>query len=448
MRKADDRTIPSVVLPDTPAGRTARSLLAFLRMSAEQISFEEWDALYHPDLLARWMRPDDEARRERWRREEEARGSPVPTETDSTSPHDLAVVVDYADGRRWRITLAVEPEPPHRVTDERWEQVFDFNVVVREATEADAAALTELDRLAPIVQGDARITFDRGDDYFANARLLEHVIVAVAEADGVVAAVNWGAVHRPRIEGVERTLATALHLRVHPEHQGKGLWGAANTKLWEFFNSLGTETSYAFVHRDNAAIQANFSKNATRWSVPVFRALLPCADLAGPLLGRPATPSDTARIAEILNATHEGEEMFVPYDVQTLAARLERAPDLYSWERMWLSDDAVVGVWPAGIGVTREEHGRRSTSTRSFVLDYGVMPGAEAAFEGLLRAWCGRLADWDITELALFTWEGARTYALIRDLAAALETFDLFLFGIPEPEGSAVHGLYVDQIYI
>jgi len=73
---------------------------------------------------------------------------------------------------------------------------------------------------------------------------------------------------------------------------------------------------------------------------------------------------------------------------------------------------------------------------------------AEASFETLLRAWCAWLADRGITELALFTWEGARTYAMVRDLAAAMDTFDLFIGGVAEPEGLAEHGLYVDQTLI
>lgn len=36
----------------------------------------------------------------------------------------------------------------------------------------------------------------------------------------------------------------------------------------------------------------------------------------------------------------------------------------------------------------------------------------------------------------------------MKALGARLETFDLFLFNIPEPDGAAERGLYVDQIYI
>ena len=58
-------------------------------------------------------------------------------------------------------------------------------------------------------------------------------------------------------------------------------------------------------------------------------------------------PPPTA-VAARLNAFHGGEEMFVPYTEASLAARLARAPDLYGWERVWLAEGAVIGVWPAG----------------------------------------------------------------------------------------------------
>jgi GNAT superfamily N-acetyltransferase len=426
--------------PDTPAGEKAAFVASFLLTPVEEISFEAFDGLYHPDQIERWPRPDDDARRQRWNPAQEA------ADVESISPHVAAFTVGYTPKHRWRITVRVEETPPHRIVDENWRQLFDMDIVIREAELADAPALSELDRIAPIQQGDVKVSFDRGDDYFADARLIEHAIVAVGEIDGTVVGVNWGAVHSPIIAGTEYTLATALHLRVHPDHQGKGVWSAINSKLWEFFNSFRVRTSYAFVHRDNQAIQKDFSKNATRWSVPVFRALIGCA--AGAVAGRTATPDDAPRIVEVLNGAHAGEEMYVPYTTESLTARLERAPDLYTWDNVLIDGDAVLGVWPAGLRVFREENDERTESVRAFALDYGFLPGAEQPFENVVRGACARLSEIGTTELALFTWEGAPSYPIAAALGATFETFDLFTFGIPEPDGTAERGLYVDQIYI
>jgi hypothetical protein len=416
--------------------------MTFLATPPEEMSFAALDALYHPDHRARFPRRDEEFRRRRWRAGVELEG------VEPISSDVVAFTVAFPNGKRWKITLTVEDEPPRRITDEVWDQIFDFEVTVREATAADGPPLAEIDRIAPIVQGDARVTFDRGDDYFADALLIEHVLVGVADVDGAVAATNWGVVHRPLIGGVERRLGTSLHLRVHPEHQRKGLWSAVNKKLFELFDAHNIETTYAFVHRDNIALQTDLAKGAYRWSVPGLRALLPCADAASPQTGRQATPDDAGQIVDVLNASHGDEEMFVPYTVDSLTARLERAPDLYSWGNIWIDGDAVVGVRPSGLRVIREDAGRRTETVRAFALDHGFLSGAEAQFEGLLRAWCTHLATTGTTELALFTWSGSPTYPIVSALGATIEMFDLFVFSIEEPEGLSTRGLYVDQIYI
>lgn len=46
-------------------------------------------------------------------------------------------------------------------------------VRVRPAVESDAAALAEVELATPIVAGEDRITYDRREDYFAYARLMD-----------------------------------------------------------------------------------------------------------------------------------------------------------------------------------------------------------------------------------------------------------------------------------
>ena len=129
---------------------------------------------------------------------------------------------------------------------------------------------------------------------------------------------------------------------------------------------------------------------APRWSKHQIRAQLLCAPLAGPQIGRPATPRDAPRIVEILNATHERDEMYLPYTVESFTARVERSPRDYSWDRVRMTDRAVVGVWPAGdtVRFIIESKGNRVESRRGLALDWGFLPGAEDEFEALLRAQC------------------------------------------------------------
>jgi hypothetical protein len=204
------------------------------------------------------------------------------------------------------------------------------------------------------------------------------------------------------------------------------------------------DAPYGYVAVENTT--AGRLHGPDRWKLKALRGVLSCDSLAGPSIGRPATPADAGRIVEILNDCHRDEEMYRPYTIESLTARLERAPELYSWGRVWMTERAVVGVWPAGLKVTREEDGRRSETVRASALDHGYLPGAEDDFESLVRAWCGWLAERGTSELALYTSEGSPNYRVVKSLASQIDMYD-FRMGVPEPDGAAQRGLYVDAVY-
>jgi hypothetical protein len=369
---------------------------------------------------------------------------------EEASPFSVTATLLSPQGKRWRLTFSVEAEEPHVIRQLDWQRLFDCDVTVREATEADAPTLARLERRSPVVLGESSVAFDRGDDYFAFTRLMAEVTVAVGFVGGEPAAVNCGAVHPVRIGGQDVRVMTAIHTRVLPEHQGKGLWGAVSRVLGEKYNpGTAVETSRGFVSADNAAMQRGFANVPNKWSIRALRAQLDCAALAGPAAGRPATPADADQLVEILNRCHEGEEMYLPYTADSLAQRLERAPAQYSWERLWLGDGAVVGVWPAGEStrLLLRSHGREVVSRRGLVLDYGFAPGREEALEGLLRAWCALLAERQLDTLSIFTSESSPGYDVLTRLAYQVDAFDLWTPGRAEPPGAAERGLYVDQVY-
>ncbi|HLZ83898.1 MAG TPA: hypothetical protein VKQ54_10065, partial [Caulobacteraceae bacterium] len=366
--------------PATPAGRQAAWVLARVHAAGAGASLADLDR-FTPEMAARWRRTDsDEAVGDNWRRDQEWLGRFAQISYSSASASAVEASIVAAKERRWKLALAVEPDPPHRIVALAWERVHDFDLLVREATAADAAVLSDLERRCPIVVGDTRLWFDRGDDYFAGVRLMEDATVGLAFVDGEPAAVTCGARHTVRIGGEAKTIVTVSHLRVLPEHQRKGLWGAANRVLDKYWPEVAG--SNAFIAVDNAGMQHGFRNTPDKWPTTVLAARIATARLAGPSFGRPATPADAAVVVAQLNAFHGGEEMFVPYTEASLTARLARAPDLYGWENVWLADGAVVGVWPAGRArrAVTERGGEQSFSEPGVVLDYAFEPGAEAAF--------------------------------------------------------------------
>jgi hypothetical protein len=174
--------------------------------------------------------------------------------------------------------------------------------------------------------------------------------------------------------------------------------------------------------------------------------VLDCEALAGPDHGRTATAADVERIVEVLNAGHEGEEMYLPHTAESFTTRMERAPELYSWGKVLIGDGAVVGVWPAGLRVAIDGPDGNTRSVRAVVLDHGFVPGAEAEFDRLVRAWCARLVSAGHSELTLATSEPSPSYPWVAPVASRMDAF-LFRMSVPEPEGASTRGLYVDAVY-
>jgi hypothetical protein len=433
--------------PDSPAGRQARWCLIRLHQRGEGASLAD-NERYAPELAAQ-MRPatSDAEMTEGWNARAAQLGPFATIAFEATSA--LAVVADITttNDRHWKFRLAVEATAPHRITQFAWERVNDFELSVREATEADALVLSDLESRCPIVLDDSRLWFDRGDRYFDFARLMDDSTVGLAFVDGEPAAVTCGARHTVRIGGELKPIITVSHLRVLPEHQRKGLWRAANSVLDKYWPTVAG--SNAFIAVDNAGMQHGFRHTPDKWPTTVLWADLDTDRLAGPACGRPASAADAEAVTALLNAFHGGEEMFVPYSPRSLTARLERAPDIYGWDKLWLADGAVVGVWPAGRArrLVTEKGGEQSFSEPGIVLDYAYERGAGAAFEALIRAWCGWLAQRGMNRLSLLTSPGSPGADLIRALADHVDEFNHWSPGVPPPADAAQKGLYIDPIY-
>lgn len=424
-------------LPDTPVGRQAAWFFRHSEANGRDLTVEE--IAEHMRFPEPWT---PERGLERFREPEAAIQV---NGVEERSPYALAVHLLYEDqpDKPWVAKFRVDEEPPHLITWLQFVRDVGAGVVIREATAADQPILADLERRSPLTVGAVSITYDRGDDFFAFARLMEDNINLVAEEDGKIVGLFSGALHTVIVGGEEYQAMLMHHLRIPPDQQKKGLYSALNVSVFQAFEGR-QNAPYAYTAVDNAA--ATRLRGPGSWSFPAHRALLPCEGLSGGPFGAPAKPQDASRIVEVLNTCHQSEEMHVPYTVESFTARLERAPDLYSWEQVWLTDRAVVGVWPAGLRVVREEDGRRTETVRATVLDYGFLPGAEAEFEQLLRVWCGWLSQHGHSELSVLTSEGSPNYPILAKLASQMDAY-LFRMGAPEPEGAAQRGLYVDGIY-
>lgn len=437
-------------IPDSPAGRQLAWYLERVSSGVEGSSEAELGARCALNMVVRAPFPyPHEVHTGGWKRCSQSYGDFKVASVELVSDFHVAVMLESTSDKKFRVSCAVEDSEPHKITVLSRERILDFEVVSREARIADAAVLADIERRCPIVLGDGTtMTIERGDDYFAFTRLMDNFLVALGFVDGKPAGVNVAALHTVRVGGRDYRIHAFAHLRILPEHQKKGLWGAINRVFDEKYPEGSSDGSTAYPSVDNAAMLRGFA-GAPRWSMHQIRAQLSCASLAGPQVGRPATPRDASRIVEILNATHEHDEMYLPYTVESFTARVERSPRDYCWERVRMTDRAVVGVWPAGdtVRFIIESKGNRIESRRGLALDWGFVVGAEDEFEALLRAQCGWLANRGLDRLSVFTSEPSAGYDRVRELASELERYVVISFGIPEPPGAATRGLYVDPIY-
>ncbi|MGH9199468.1 MAG: hypothetical protein ACRD1T_27525, partial [Acidimicrobiia bacterium] len=329
-------------LPDTPAGRQAAWWLETLARAPQSLSREEAEThfmewIYQPFMTSgeeeisleavvkmllfrltptSWFEPSEMRSFER-------------SEVDDINPYSVRMVLTGADSKRWIFSLWTDEK--ERISWLDCYRAHKKGVVIRFATPEDAPGLADVERLSPIERAGGTFTYDRGDDFFASLRLTENSMLALAEFEGKVVGFCGASVHRALIDGQERTLRLVGQLRSLPEHRG-GLSLSLAYKAQDHLS--GADSNQNFIAEGNAFMQAKWA-NRPKWSVPVNRAILQCSGLEGPPTGSPATKDDASRIVEILNECHKEEELFLPYNVESLSARMERAPDLYSWDHLW-----------------------------------------------------------------------------------------------------------------
>ena len=422
--------------PDSPAGGQARWFLEQVASNGRTLTVE--DVADHMALVAPWTPAEGLERL----RSGDARAFDV-ANVVTHSATEIDVVLDYGDDKPFKLSITVDDQTQHRIVRLWWARAMADDIVIREAVAGDSPALNELEVRAPMTLGAAtKFVYDRGEDFLAFARLMEENVCFVAERNGELLGIACGARHAVRIGGQHYTVMLLHHLRVPVEHRKGGIFSTLNGRVFGFYDGV-TDGAYGYTSLENA--EAMRIGGPGTWTAGVFRAVIDCATAAGPKHGRTATPHDAPAVVDILNRGHANEEVYLPYTEASLAARLERAPDLYTWEHVLVGDGAALGVWPARLAVTIDD-GTPVRTIRAVALDHGFVDGAEAEFERLLRAYCSELLQLGHTELTFMTSEGSPNYALISKLAHRMDPF-AFRMSVPEPPGTIERGVYVDAVY-
>lgn len=347
------------------------------------------------------------------------------------------------------VSVRLGDPPEHRILAMSLMKRPAPGVTTRLAAESDGPALRDLERRSAIETDGLSVYYDRGDDYFAQQRLMQQHQTSVAEYQGRIVGVLSDAIRPVRVAGIGYRATYRFHLRVDPGARGLGIWPALNAANSRFlFAERPLPVPSSFVAVDNAQLDAvaGPDQRSNRWATPVECMVLPCRELAGVRHGRAARPEDATRIGRLLASSHGAEELALEFEPAWVEQRLGRSPRDYSWPHVMLSEQAVLGVWDSGLRIVRVDASGTATTRTATALDWGFAPGADAEMEALLRSACSTLAAAGVDDLTIFTSPPSRGRSLLADLARAVRVCRVTTAGV-WPRAPETTGIHVDPVY-
>jgi hypothetical protein len=299
-------------------------------------------------------------------------------------------------GRPWRVCGIFHRPEPERL---RWAvltQEAGPGVRIRRATPADGKALAELERRVPVVDGEMRRSYDRGDDYLLATDTPYQEFVHVAEVDGELRGMSCGVRHPARAAGRSLALQYNRHLRIDPAVRKRGVFSA--------LSGVGAEA--AIPHCDapwslttiaNAAVNRLGFEHVAHASA--FQLRIDTRAHAVPAALRTARPEDAAALATLFERSTGALELSRGWTAADASERMTGAGHRYGWERIAFSEAAALGVERGGVRVVTESPAGREERREVLACDVAALPGREAELVPLVRAWCARLADEGIDDL-------------------------------------------------
>lgn len=324
------------------------------------------------------------------------------------------------------------------------------DVLVREATPADNAAIIDLELNTPLVIGDVAETFDRRPDAFACCRLHDRCHIVVAELEGRIVGLMAGVMIEPMIAGRERCLVYIHRARVDQAARHRRVAWTLSNYLFAWSAQYGSEGPCYMIAPENAPSMAFVERGGGRWPADVVSLHIDTSQ-ANAGSGEPIGEEHLDRVVALVNATHEGQDFFEPLTPASLRARLHRdsqysITDLHgAFEGGELV--AVAGLLDKGAHSERIDTntatGEVVRSRRAAVVDWGFAPGHEPAFARLLERLAAEAHRLGRGELSICEpFPGAVPVGLphIRSVIS------LFTPSLKPPEAEALRGLYFDPL--
>jgi GNAT superfamily N-acetyltransferase len=189
-------------------------------------------------------------------------------------------------------------------------------------------------------------------DFFARVRACEAARVLVAEDAGRIVATAACAWRRGALAGRPATVGYVFQGLTAPEARVRGIGGRLLDRITEHLAAQGAAAAYMLILEGNdAAARAGESRGYAFNRSAVVARLAVSGELPAMAEGevRRAAPADLPAVADLLNATWSGHDLYSPATADRLAAFIARAP-AYDLDGLLLRErngslTACLGLW-------------------------------------------------------------------------------------------------------
>ena len=349
---------------------------------------------------------------------------------------------------------------------ESLERLLHGPVHAREATWRDGDRLVDLYADSPEDVGDLEVIVERGPNPYAQFRLQEHANVQVLDCRGVLLAAAAHSSRNAFVGGERMCVHLMSAWRVRRDFRGSGLSRLLQISAGPGASSWFGVVTYWYERSGNAAqgwldkirgeADSLHEHKVSGLTATVYRLLAAgsAAPEAAPSPGlhvRPVEPADVPVCIELINATHDGLDLFRPYTAEFLETRLDDpfwGPRPSFWSTVYGWDDHLVveqdgrvvacgGLWDRGRDIRErwrhKETGEEQVLSTTAMLDWGHAPGHEEAMAHLIRRFSARTAELGRVHLLAPLEFAPKVLALLSDSGVMEDTRALRCMGFEEP---------------
>lgn len=208
-------------------------------------------------------------------------------------------------------------------------EVRGQQVEVREATQEDNSELLDLQMRCPMGT-TLKVSVVNAPDFFARAKAYEAYRVFVACEGRKIVGSAACAVRRGLVDGKIKRIAYEFQYMTSPDLRRKGVAQRLHRHIKDYVSGHGAALSYLLVMEGNVpSIKLFEGLGFKRHRNLVMPCILAFKEMEIGISGevRPAGPDDLASVAELLNWTWHGYDLYEPISVDELAQFIERTPE-------------------------------------------------------------------------------------------------------------------------